>query len=227
MEDDISSSLSGHAGSPAQDLQSLAASAGAPKQQATDSSFTMKKFMDIMHMCQSQLQSSQQPMATVPPPKAEATAPKTREVPSTVSQSTALPEFSDSGRKSQNRRRRHRGRHSWKSRSPYDFESSLESSSTSVSDLRSMIGVRDPLRLEVRDGGRRVSLESRGEKRSHSEQGSGRRDQQRYRSLAHRSTSSRRSRWRGRRTRRGSSMEEGSEMTLTLSHLGIPCLGMQ
>ena len=63
-----------------------------------------------------------------------------------------------------------------------------------------------------------------GEKRSHSEQRSGRRDQQRSRSLAHRSAGA---------------AEEGKQgevlpwrkvpgMTPTLSHLlGIPCLGMQ
>ena len=100
-------------------------------------------------------------MAAVPSPMAEATAAKTREAPSTVSHSTAVPDSVDSRRKSRNRRK-HRGRRSRKSRSPYDFESSSESSPTSVSDLRSMIGVRDLLRLEVRDGGRRVSLESRG-----------------------------------------------------------------
>ena len=105
-------------------------------------------------MCQSQLQSSQQPMAAIPPPRAEATVPKIGEAPSTVSHCTALPDSGDSRRKSRNRRRRHRGRRLRKSRSPYDFESSSESSSTSVSDLRSMIGGRDPLRLEVRDGGR-------------------------------------------------------------------------
>ena len=160
-------------------------------------------------MCQSQLQS-QQPMAAVPPPRTEATAPKTREAPSTLSYSAAVPHSGDSRRKSRNRRKRHRGRRSWKSRSPYDFESSSESSSTSVSDLRSMIGVRDPLRLEVRDGSRRVSVESRGQKRSHSEQGSGRKDQQRSRSPAHRSTTSCRSHRRGKGRRRGSSMEDGS-----------------
>ena len=139
-----------------------AASAGAPDQQAMESRFTMQEFMDMMHMCQSQLQASQQPMVAVPPPRAEATAPKTREAPSTVSQCTALPESSDSRRKSWNRRRRHRGRCSRKSRSPYDFESSSESSLTTVSDLRSMIGITDPLRLEVRDCGIGVSLESQG-----------------------------------------------------------------
>ena len=145
-----------------------AAAAGAPGQQASDPKFTMREFMDLMKFAQSQ--SVAGPRTSVTPvtgltrqpavPQKENLPPAVAGDNYPVESSTELSASVSKHRsRTRTRGRKHRERRVERSRSPL-MTSPLSRLSPSISGetIQYEIRCRDPLRLEVTDGGRRVSI---------------------------------------------------------------------
>ena len=142
-----------------------AAAAGAPGQQASDPKFTMREFMDLMKFAQSQSVAAQRTPVTglmrQPAVPLKENLPPVVAVDNHPVESSTEVSASVSKHRSRTRTRGRKHRERWveRSRSPLvTSPSSRLSPSISGETIQYQIGCRDPLRLEVRDGGRRVSI---------------------------------------------------------------------
>ena len=148
-----------------------AAAAGAPGQQASDPKFTMREFMDLMKFAQSQSVAAQRtPVTPVTGLTRQPDVPQKENLPPAVavdnhpveSSTEVSASVSKHRSRTRTRSRKHRERRVERSRSPLvTSPSSRLSPSISGETIQYRIGCRDPLRLEVRDGGRRVSIPDR------------------------------------------------------------------
>ena len=145
-----------------------AAAAGTPGQQASDPKFTMREFMDLMKFAQSHSVAAQRtPVTPVTGLTRQPAVPQKENLPPAVavdnhpveSSTEVSASVSKHRSRTRTRGRKHRERRVERSRSPLvTSPSSRLSPSISGETIQYQIGCRDPLRLEVRDGGRRVSI---------------------------------------------------------------------
>ena len=146
-----------------------AAAAGAPEQQASDPKFIMKEFKDLIKFAQSQSVAAQRtPVTPVTGLTRKPVIPQKENLPPAVAvdnhpvESSTEVSASVSKHRSRTRTwgRKQRERRDERSRSPLvTSPSSRLSPSISSERIQYQIGSRDPLRLEVRDCGRRVSIQ--------------------------------------------------------------------
>ena len=220
-----------------------AAAAGAPGQQASDPKFTMREFMDLMKFAQSQSVAGQRTSVTpVTGLTRQPAVPQKENLPPAVagdnypveSSTEVSASVSKHRSRTRTRGRKHRERRVERSRSPL-MTSPLSRLSPSISGetIQYEIGCRDPLRLEVRDGGRRVSIpDGRSHQRKDFSHDSRRNSRSRSRSPLRTESSSRRTSRsaRSRRERRHSqsstsrqrvSDDDGSDIMVSPSRYSI------
>ena len=220
-----------------------AAAAGAPGQQASDPKFTMREFMDLMKFAQSQSVAGQRTSVTpVTGLTRQPAVPQKENLPPAVagdnypveSSTEVSASVSKHRSRTRTRGRKHRERRVERSRSPL-MASPLSRLSPSISGetIQYEIGCRDPLRLEVRDGGRRVSIpDGRSHQRKDFSHDSRRNSRSRSRSPLRTESSSRRTSRsaRSRRERRHSqsstsrqrvSDDDGSDIMVSPSRYSI------
>ena len=205
-----------------------AAAAGAPGQQASDPKFTMREFVDLMKFAQSQSVAAQQtPVTPVTGLTRQPAVPQENLPPAVAVDNHPVESSTEvSASVSKHRSRtRTRGRKHWerrveRSRSPLvTSPSSRLSPFISGETIQYQIGCRDPLRLEVRDGGRRrknLSHDSRRTSRSRS------RSPLRTESSSRRTSRSARSRRERSHSQSSTSRQRVSDDGWGVRHYGVP-----